>query len=106
MPTPCGAVRSPPVLYVGGDTLIGDDEVTDLDPDAKGLLKGDPSGRCAFYAAPACGWWAPLRPLRRVAAAPSWPCSTRPSEFAERGARVDRAGVPRSRRAGTRASTG
>ena len=31
---------APPVL-VGGDTLIGDDEVTELDPDTKALLKGE-----------------------------------------------------------------
>ncbi|MFO7280661.1 MAG: hypothetical protein C0P77_009680 [Thermoanaerobacterales bacterium] len=57
---------APPPL-VGGDTLIGEDEVTELDPDTAALLKGDPlRGVHAFYSASAREWWAPLRPGRRV----------------------------------------
>ena len=58
---------APPAL-VGGDTLIGEDEVTSLDDETKQLLKGDPlRGVHAFYSASAREWWAPLRPLREVA---------------------------------------
>lgn len=61
-----GGPIAPPVL-VGGDTLVGEDEVTSLDPDTKALLKGDPlRGVHAFYAASSREWWAPLRPGRRV----------------------------------------
>jgi acyl dehydratase len=61
-----GGPIAPPVL-VGGDTLIGEDEVTSLDDDVRALLKGDPlRGVHAFYAASAREWWAPLRPLRRT----------------------------------------
>ena len=76
---------APPVL-VGGDTLIGDDEVTDLDPDTKALLKGDPlRGVHAFYAASAREWWHPLRPLQRVARRNAMVAVLdKPSEFAER----------------------
>ena len=58
---------APPAL-VGGDTLIGVDEVATLDDATKQLLKGDPlRGVHAFYSASAREWWAPLRPLREVA---------------------------------------
>jgi acyl dehydratase len=60
-----GAIAPPPL--VGGDTLIGDDEVTSLEPDVAALLKGDPlRGVHAFYSASAREWWAPLLPDRRV----------------------------------------
>jgi hypothetical protein len=42
-----GGPIAPPHL-VGGDTLIGEDEVTRLDGDVRALMKGDPLG----------GWWA------------------------------------------------
>jgi hypothetical protein len=52
---------------VGGDTLIGEDEVTSLDEKTRALLKGDPlRGVHAFYSASAREWWAPLRPGKRV----------------------------------------
>jgi acyl dehydratase len=58
---------APPAL-VGGDTLIGEDETSELDDDTRALMRGDPlRGVHAFYAASAREWWAPLRPLRRVA---------------------------------------
>jgi acyl dehydratase len=76
---------APPVL-VGGDTLIGEDEVAALDDETRALLKGDPlRGVHAFYAASAREWWAPLRPLRRVTRRNALVAVLdKPSEFAER----------------------
>jgi hypothetical protein len=60
-----GAIAPPPLA--GGDTLIGEDEVTQVDPDFKDLMRGDPlSGVHAFYSASSREWWAPLRPDRRI----------------------------------------
>jgi acyl dehydratase len=60
-----GPIAPPPL--VGGDSLIGEDEITRLDADTSGLLKGDPlRGVHAFYAASAREWWAPLTPLHQV----------------------------------------
>jgi acyl dehydratase len=60
-----GPIAPPPL--VGGDTLIGEDEVTEVAPEHKLLMKGDPlRGVHAFYAASAREWWAPLRPGRRI----------------------------------------
>jgi acyl dehydratase len=57
---------APPAL-VGGDTLVGEDEVTEVPPDRRELMKGDPlRGVHAFYSASAREWWAPLHPGRRV----------------------------------------
>jgi acyl dehydratase len=57
---------APPVL-VGGDTLVGEDEVTSVPDDQRDLMKGDPlRGVHAFYAASAREWWAPLEPGHRV----------------------------------------
>jgi acyl dehydratase len=57
---------APPAL-VGGDTLVGEDEVTEVSPDRRELMKGDPlRGVHAFYSASAREWWAPLHPGRRV----------------------------------------
>ncbi len=57
---------APPVL-VGGDTLIGEDEVAAVAPEHAETMKGDPlRGVHAFYAASAREWWAPLPPMRRV----------------------------------------
>jgi hypothetical protein len=76
---------APPAL-VGGDSLIGEEEVARLDPDTQALLKGDPlRGVHAFYAASAREWWAPLRPLRRVARRNGLVAVLdKPSEFAVR----------------------
>src|SRR5207248_5667504 len=61
-----GGVVAPPHL-VGGDTLIGENEVSTLDPEAKELLRGDPiRGAHAFYAGSFREWWSPLRPGTRV----------------------------------------
>jgi hypothetical protein len=57
---------APPPL-VGGDTLIGEDEVTELAAEHHTLMKGDPlRGVHAFYAASVREWWAPLFPDRRI----------------------------------------
>jgi len=60
-----GPIASPNMN--GGDTLIGENEVTSLDADSKALLKGDPlKGAHAYYAGSFREWWAPLRPATRV----------------------------------------
>ena len=60
------SVIAPPHL-VGGDTLIGENEVTRLDRDTKALLKGDPlRGVHAYYAGSFREWWRPLFPGTRV----------------------------------------
>src|ERR687897_1494087 len=61
-----GGPLAPPPL-VGGDTLIGENEVTELDDDDRALLKGDPiRGAHAFYSGSFREWWNPLRPGTRV----------------------------------------
>jgi acyl dehydratase len=79
-----GPIAPPPL--VGGDSLIGEDEVTAVAEDKRDLMKGDPlRGVHAFYSASAREWWAPLRPDHRV-----WRRNAlvavldKPSEFAER----------------------
>ena len=80
-----GGLVAPPSL-VGGDSLIGEDEVARV-PEAKlDVMKGDPlRGVHAFFSASAREWWAPLRPDRRI-----WRRNAlvavldKPSEFAER----------------------
>jgi acyl dehydratase len=57
---------APPHL-VGGDTLIGEDEVTRLEGETRELMKGDPLGGVhAFYSGSFREWWNPLRPGRRI----------------------------------------
>jgi len=61
-----GSPIASPVL-VGGDTLIGQDEITSVAPDQRELMKGDPlRGVHAFYSASAREWWAPLEPDQRI----------------------------------------
>ncbi|HEX7133369.1 MAG TPA: hypothetical protein VF228_12385 [Iamia sp.] len=79
-----GPIAPPPL--VGGDTLIGVDEVTAVPADEELLMKGDPlRGVHAFYAASAREWWAPLVPdtdvTRRNALVG---VLDKPSDFAER----------------------
>jgi acyl dehydratase len=79
-----GPIAPPPL--VGGDTLVGEDEVAAIAPEHAELMKGDPlRGVHAFYSASAREWWAPLRPggrvLRRNALVG---VLDKPSEFAER----------------------
>jgi len=57
---------APPPM-VGGDTLVGEDEVTEVAPGHRELMRGDPlRGVHAFYSASAREWWAPMRTGRRV----------------------------------------
>lgn len=79
-----GPIGSPAI--VGGDTLIGEDEVSRVAEEHRELMKGDPlRGVHAFYAASRREWWAPLRPDQRV-----WRRNAlvavhdKPSAFAER----------------------
>jgi acyl dehydratase len=61
-----GNAIAPPAL-VGGDTLIGEDEVTEVAPEHRELMRGDPlRGVHAFYSSSAREWWAPLYPQRRT----------------------------------------
>ncbi len=61
-----GSAIAPPPL-VGGDTLIGEDEVTSLDRETAALLRGDPlRGVHAFYSGSYREWWNPLLPGTRV----------------------------------------
>jgi acyl dehydratase len=60
-----GSIGSPAIN--GGDTLIGANEVTRLDPDTKALLKGDPlKGAHAYYSGSYREWWAPVRPGQSI----------------------------------------
>jgi hypothetical protein len=80
-----GSPIASPVL-VGGDSLIGDDEVIEVSPEHKDLMRGDPlRGVHAFYSASAREWWAPLRPDRLVSRRNALVgVLDKPSEFAER----------------------
>ena len=80
-----GGPIAPPAM-VGGDTLIGEDEVTAVPEDKRELMKGDPlRGVHAFYSASAREWWAPLRPDHRVFRRnASVAVLDKPSEFAGR----------------------
>lgn len=61
-----GGPIAPPAM-VGGDTLIGENEVERLDEQAAARLKGDPlRGAQAHYSASHREWWQPLRPGTRV----------------------------------------
>jgi acyl dehydratase len=61
-----GGIIAPPPL-VGGDTLIGEDEIASVPDEYKELMRGDPlRGVHAFYASSQRHWWAPLRPGHRV----------------------------------------
>src|SRR5450631_1059212 len=61
-----GGPIAPPHL-VGGDTLIGEDEVTQLEGETKAKMKGDPLGGVhAFYSGSCREWWNPLHPGTRV----------------------------------------
>ena len=61
-----GSPIAPPPL-VGGDTLIGEDEVPEVAAAQRDLMKGDPlRGVHAFYSASSREWWAPLYPDKRV----------------------------------------
>jgi acyl dehydratase len=60
-----GLIASP--VLVGGDSLIGEDELTAAERAAHEGMRGDPlRGVHAFYAASEREWWGPLRPDLRV----------------------------------------
>jgi acyl dehydratase len=79
-----GPIAPPPL--VGGDTLIGENDVTDLPEATRDLLKGDPlRGAHAFYSGSFREWWAPLRPGMLVSRRNALVgVSDKRSEFAER----------------------
>ena len=61
-----GSVIAPPLL-VGGDTLIGEDEIDAVPTDKRELMRGDPlRGVHAFYGGSYREWWSPLLPDRRI----------------------------------------
>jgi acyl dehydratase len=61
-----GEPIAPPSM-VGGDSVVGEDELTPAELEAAKQLKGDPlRGVHAFYAASEREWWAPLRADRAV----------------------------------------
>ncbi|HEX4865759.1 MAG TPA: hypothetical protein VFV02_16945, partial [Acidimicrobiales bacterium] len=78
-----GPIASP--VLVGGDSLIGVDEVAEVS-EHKDLMRGDPlRGVHAFYSASAREWWSPLRPDRRVSRRNALVgVLDKPSEFAGR----------------------
>jgi len=78
---------APPPL-VGGDSLIGEDVLTEADRARQHELKGDPlRGVHAFYAASEREWWAPLRAGRRVTRRNALVAVLdKPSEFSGRAA--------------------
>jgi acyl dehydratase len=80
-----GAAIAPPPL-VGGDTLIGEDEIAHVAPEHRDLMRGDPlRGVHAFYSASAREWWAPLYADRRIRRRNALVgVLDKPSEFAER----------------------
>jgi acyl dehydratase len=79
-----GPIAPPPLA--GGDTLVGEDEVSEVAADRRDLMKGDPlRGVHAFYSASAREWWAPLRPGHRVRRRNALVgVLDKPSDFAER----------------------
>jgi acyl dehydratase len=80
-----GSPIAPPPL-VGGDTLVGDDEVAEVAPEHAELMRGDPlRGVHAFYSASAREWWAPMVPGIRVGRRNALVgVHDKPSEFAGR----------------------
>ncbi len=79
-----GPIAPPPL--VGGDTLVGENEVMELREQTRELMKGDPiRGAHAFYSGSFREWWAPLRPGMRVTRRNALVgVSDKGSEFAER----------------------
>ena len=77
---------APPPL-VGGDSLIGEDQLSDDELSSQQELRGDPlRGVHAFYAASEREWWAPLRPDHRIFRRTALVgVLDKPSEFGGRG---------------------
>ena len=94
-----GPIAPPPL--VGGDTLVGVDEVTEVPADQKAIMQGDPlRGVHAFYSSSAREWWAPMEPGHGGHPPQRAGRRARQAERVRRagGARVVGAGVPRRRR--------
>ena len=79
-----GPIAPPPL--VGGDTLVGEDEVTEVPREQQATMRGDPlRGVHAFYAASAREWYAPLTPGMHVTRRNALVgVLDKPSDFAER----------------------
>ena len=77
---------APPPL-VGGDSLIGEDQLTEDESTRQSDLRGDPlRGVHAFYAASEREWWAPLIPDQRIFRRTALVgVLDKPSEFGGRG---------------------
>lgn len=77
---------APPAI-VGGDSLIGEDDLTAEELAGQKDLRGDPlRGVHAFYAASEREWWAPLRPDHQVSRRTALVgVIDKPSEFGGRG---------------------
>jgi acyl dehydratase len=75
-----------PPLLVGGDSLIGVDEVTEIAAAKQKLMRGDPlRGAHAFYSGSFREWWAPLYAGSRVKRRNALVAVLdKPSEFAKR----------------------
>ena len=89
---------------MGGDSLIGEDVLTEEDLARQGELKGDPlRGVHAFYAACEREWWAPLHADSRVRRRNALVAVLdKPSEFSRASRpRVDRPRLPGRRPAGS-----
>jgi acyl dehydratase len=80
-----GSIAPPPL--VGGDSLIGEDVLSEAELARQAELKGDPlRGVHAFYAASEREWWAPLTAGRRIFRRTALVgVLDRPSEFGGRG---------------------
>jgi acyl dehydratase len=80
-----GSLAPPPLI--GGDSLIGEDSLSDSEIAAQVELKGDPlRGVHAFYGASEREWWAPLRPDARISRRTALVgVLDKPSEFGGRG---------------------
>ena len=90
-----GGPLAPPPL-VGGDSLIGEDEVTAVPDDQRDLMKGDPlRGVHAFYSASARSGGRPCGRTDGCGVATPWSrCSTSRRSRGAGGARVVRERVP------------
>ena len=92
-----GSVIAPPLL-VGGDTLIGVDEVPEVDEAHREQMRGDPlRGVHAFYSGSCHEWWQPLLPgPTACAGATRWSAVQRQGRASSPKSRRFTSGPPRS----------